>query len=107
MSAFKNQLAKDLDTFFNSDEFASDHTINDVHVRVVVDNDELQQRSDKSGLDLGEVLIFITKDEWRKMQPSPPVNNMDLLYDGKYFFVQTWNLDEDVYEITLGQNRGA
>ena len=107
MSAFKEQLKKDLATFINPDEFASEHTINDIPVTVVVDNDELQQRSDKWAMQLGEVLIFISVDEWAKALPSPPINDLDLLFDGKLFFIRTWNLDDDVYEITLGQNRST
>jgi len=63
VSAFKDQLKRDLATFINPDEFASGHTVNDMPITVVVDNDELQQRSDKWGMELGEVLIFITVDE--------------------------------------------
>lgn len=107
MSAFKDQLARDMSTFINPDEFASEHTINDVPVIVIEDNDELMQRSDKSGIDMGEILIFVTVDEWKKTLLPPPIIDMDLLYDGKYSFVRSWNLDDGMYEITLTQNRSG
>lgn len=40
MSAFKEQVAKDLDVFINADEFADLHNINGVKVKCIVSTDE-------------------------------------------------------------------
>ena len=49
MSAFKNLIASDLGTvwFSGLEEFWETHTINDVEMRMVVDNDELIRRTAK------------------------------------------------------------
>jgi len=102
MSAFKEQLAKDLtDVFLNVDEFGDEHTINGVTVKVVVDNDELQQRSDKSGIDLGETLFFVRVGD----MPVKPAVNKELRFDGKIMFIRSFMEDDGLYEITLAQNR--
>ena len=107
MSAFKEQLKQDMAVFLNLDELAETHKIQGIPVTVVIDNDELMQRSDKVGISLGEILIFIQDDEWRKVQGSHPTQGQDLSFDGKHFIVQEWNIDDGLYEIVLGQNRST
>lgn len=103
MSAFKDQITKDLDTFFNPDEFMEEHTIDGEPVHVVFGNDELRDRVDKSGLDLGEILIFVRVDELK----VKPVTGRLLRFDGKIMEIASVFEDSGVYEITLTQNRSA
>jgi len=104
VSAFKEQVARDRkDVFINADEFGSAHTIDGIPVDMVIDNDELRQRGDRSGLDLGALLFFARVED----MPWKPSVDRELLFDGKYMYVRTFNEDDGVYEITLAQNRSA
>jgi len=45
MAGFKDQIAEDLDTFVNLDEFAEEHVIDSRTLSVVVDRDQLKKRT--------------------------------------------------------------
>lgn len=46
---FKETINKDLQhVFFNTNEFAEQHTLNGISVEVIMDNDRLKERSKKS-----------------------------------------------------------
>ena len=112
MSVFKDQLAKDMKTFINPDEFAETHKLAlpgsvGIGVQIVVDNDELALRSDKNGMSLGDILFFIPAEEWAKVQTTDPAIGQELGYDGRFMFVREWNIDNGLYEIIIGQNRSS
>ena len=45
---FKEMIHKDLrHVFFNTNEFAEQHTLNGISVEVIIDNDRLKERSKK------------------------------------------------------------
>lgn len=102
---FKSQIQSDLDTFFNFDEFAEPHIINNRTLNIIVDNDRLMERSKKEfdGISVGEVLYFVKKSDFgERPEPSAPQ-----IFDGKQMYVFDCREDNEVYEIILHQNRGG
>jgi hypothetical protein len=67
---FKDVVAVDLAVFLNSNEFAETHTINGDSHTIVVDNEELKKRSEKSGLYLGEIMYYVKASDMAKPKPD-------------------------------------
>ena len=71
MSAFKDQLAKDLGSVWFSDreEFWETHTVNDQPMSIIADSDELRRRSARrvySSSDSGVYAAVSTSLDWRR-----------------------------------------
>lgn len=106
MSAFKNLIASDLGTVWFSDleEFWETHTINDVEMRMVVDNDELIRRTAKrvytasdSGLYAGHKLIMVRASEYGA---KPAVGNQ-IIFDSRRYKVVDVDSQSGLYVIEL------
>lgn len=59
----KDIIASDISTFLNSLEFGEVHNIDGMDITIVIDNDLLEQKSQKSGLYLGDILFFIATSD--------------------------------------------
>lgn len=106
MSAFKNLIASDLGTVWFSDleEFWETHTINDVEMRMVVDNDELIRRTAKrvytasdSGLYAGHKLIMVRASEYGA---KPAIGNQ-IIFDSRRYKVVDVDSQDGLYVIEL------
>lgn len=103
---FKEYIANDvIDTFMNNDEFAETKRINGVDVLVVEDSDKLERRikKDYDGLVIGDVLFYISNDEYCKIPrvARTPSAGMALHYDGKPSTVMNVGEQSGIFEIIL------
>lgn len=103
--SLKDQVLSDLDVFFNQDEFAGSHVIDGRSLNIVVDNDQLKERSVKEydGISVGEILYYVKASDYgeRPGQGTPQI------FDGRQMYVFDAREDTGVYEIILSQNRGG
>lgn len=100
---FKNQLKKDLDTFFNFDEFAEEHIVNKRKLNIIIDNETLKERTRKEyeGIFVGEILYFVKAKDYG----LPPKEEELHLLDGRQYKVFDINIENGVYEIILQSAR--
>lgn len=108
---FKEYVQHDIEsTFVNLEEFASSVYINGASVNVVEDKDQLLYRIKKNydGLIVGDVLFFISADEWAKIPhvSDPPSVNDAVNYNGRACLIVDVNPQDGVYEITLQKAGG-
>lgn len=101
---FKEMLQEDINIFLNADEFAEPHKIDNRTLDIVVDNDELMERSKKEydGISVGEVLYFVNAYDFGEI----PEENTPQVFDGRMMYVFSAREDNGIYEIILRQNRG-
>lgn len=102
----KEYIAKDINNVFvNDKEFSETVTINGVSVIVNVDNDRLTQKgfTDIEGLVLGDVLFFISAEEFKKVpyMKKIPTANDALMFNGKACEIINVAENAGVYEIAL------
>ncbi|WP_024346582.1 hypothetical protein [Lacrimispora indolis] len=106
MRSFKDQLEKDFDsTFFNMDEFAEIHRINDMEVPIVVDNDTLMElnlgkNADADGIFTDDKMFFVQK----KYLDFEPVAGQHLKFDGEFYPISNVLEDFGGYTIVLTGN---
>ena len=103
---FKTQIKNDLENiFFNMNEFAETHKIDNKSINIIIDNDKLIERSKKEydGISVGEILFYVKKEElgYRPEQSRP------IVFDGRQMYVFDCREDNELYEIILQQNRGS
>lgn len=108
---FKGHVSLDIPSvFIDLDEFASAKVINGVSVNVVEDKDQLNYRikQDYNGLVIGDVLIYISAEEYAKIPKMKPVPTADqiLRYAGIPMVITDVAEQEGVYEIIL-RNAGG
>lgn len=100
---FKDYIKSDLaNTFFNSDEFAEEVTIDGKKHKVVIDDDRLQRRAaDYGGIATGMILYFIPVSALSK---KPSIGSVQI-FNNRQMFVEDVKENLGVYEILLNQNR--
>jgi hypothetical protein len=100
----RDSLESDIGTFINSDEFASDHTVNGVHMLIILDNDLLKERQRKSndpdGIYIGDLLFHVAKSVFGEKPVPGEIINLD----SKIYRVADAQEDEEMYSITLEGN---
>lgn len=96
---FKEELEKDLDTFFNIQEFGEDHIVDRRKLSVVIDMDRLKERTKKEyeGIYVGDLLYFVNSKEYGKI---PEIDDTQV-FDGKLYKIFDAKNDMGVYEIIL------
>lgn len=101
---FKDMVMQDLNVFFNMNELAETHTMNNHPITCIIDSDKLIDRSKKEydGITVGEILLFAKKSDLK----FEPIESMPIVFDGKQMYVFSVREDNEVYEIILSQNRG-
>ena len=101
--SFKEQVKKDLDTFFNFDEFGEDHVIDNKIVNVIVDNETLKSRNKKEydGIVQADILYFAKEEDLLK----EPIPESVQVFDGVLYVIFDAKLDEGVYEVILQANK--
>ena len=102
MPNFKEQSAQDLSVFANPDEFAEPYNIDGRTLTIVIDNDRLQERSEKEydGIAIGDLLYFVSADAYG---PPPEIDAVQV-FDKKYMQVFNVRIDAGIYEIILRRN---
>lgn len=107
MSAFKEQVEKDItSTFMNLDEFSDVHTINGVEMPCQVDSIEQIKRSQRAnqnmdGIFVQKKLIYVKGSDYG---PLPKQNSM-LRLDKRNYKVEDAIDEGGVYSITIEANR--
>lgn len=106
MPTFKDFLNADMETFFNTGEFADLHDIDGQQIQAVVDSDILKTRGDNQrdaqyeGVFRGEVVVLVQSSYF----PERPVIGQHMRLDGKLYLVADCAESQGVLEITLGAN---
>lgn len=100
----KDYFLKDIDTFINIDEFGEMHLIDGKDVEVIIDNDQLKERSKKEydGISIGEILFYVRKGDLIKT----PKEGAPMFFDNKQMYIFNVREDNGIYEIILNQNVG-
>lgn len=101
---FKEQLQKDINAFFNVNEFADSHNINGEIIDCIIDNERLIERSKKEydGISVGEILLFAkVADINRELEQGMPI-----IFDRKQMYIFNIRKDMGIYEIILSQSLG-
>ena len=109
--SFKEYVSKDINNvFMDSGEFASDVIINGVKVRVSEDEDNLRYRIQKNydGLVIGDVLFYITLEEYAKIpnMRKIPQSNQAINYNGKPCMITSVTENMGLYEIIIQMTGG-
>ena len=109
LPTFKDQVSTDLiETFFNDEEFADIHNINDKDMLIVLDNDELSRRKIgrvndyTAGVYEGDLLFYVSEEVYGK---RPNVGD-HVRYDGAVYRVTDFSSDTGMYTIVLKRNTG-
>lgn len=107
MSTFKEQVAEDLDTFINLDEFADEHDVNGVTVKCVVqsptEQEMFQQGIAYSGYEVTHgnlTILHIKKDDFGET----PVESQVVELDGESGLVKSCIEDMGLLSIYLDFN---
>lgn len=107
MSTFKEQVAEDLDTFINLDEFADEHDVNGVTVKCVVQS-PTEQEMFQRGIAYGGfedthgnlTILHIKKDDFGET----PVESQVVELDGESGLVKSCIEDMGLLSIYLEFN---
>lgn len=105
---FKEAIRSDISSvFMNIDEFAALHTLNGKQIPVLVDNNELIERSkkmksDMDGVNVKTTLIFVKARDYGG--GVPPVGYAITLDGASYRVTDAMN-EDGVYSIHLEANR--
>lgn len=100
---FKEQIKKDLDTFFDFDEFAEEHIVNKRKLDIIIDNETLKERTktEYEGIFVGDILYFVKAQDYG----LPPKAEELHFLDGRQYKVFDVNIQNGVYEIILQSAR--
>lgn len=102
---FKDYLARDLDVFFNLEEFAEMHEIDGREVPAIIDSDITKIRSNNryeryDGIYKAEITVYVKAQDF----VNRPVFGQSLRLDGKLYLVMECNEISGILEIVLGAN---
>lgn len=107
----KEYIKKDHKVFINQDEFSDTANINNVLVNVVVDNDRLTQKIVKEydGLVVGDILFFITAEEYAKIPHMSRMPKADeaLVFNNKPCIITSVTTNMGIYEVVLQYGGGG
>lgn len=106
---FRDCVLEDIqNVFFNSEEFAENHLINNKETLIVVDNDKMNELIEEKFTPLDTVyekmILFYVRKEL--LEFTPKVNG-SLFFDGELY--QVVDVSDDgfgVLAVTIGQNSG-
>ena len=106
--SFKDCIAADIqNVFLNQEEFAGVHTVDGKSMRVILDDDGLQQRDaarggvHTDGLYKSRRLIYLSKKDYG----GRPVPGKALNLDGRVWYVASADEDAGLLTIELEANR--
>jgi hypothetical protein len=102
--SLKDVIAGDIDAvFFDTDGFSDEAIVDGKAVRIILDNNALNGKSDVYALGLaeGEQLIFIKE----KDMPRLPQSGEQMTINGRQWYVRHAISNMGVYEIRIGRDR--
>lgn len=108
MSAFKEQIGKDItDVFLNKDEFSDIHVIDGKEMTVQVDDNEAIERQmrdvkpNTEGVYVKQKLIYVSEEKFGSL----PFIGRLLKFDGKMYRVVDAASEAGIHSITLEANK--
>jgi len=102
----KEQMVKDLDTFFNDDEMSDSIAVNGVEIDVVIDTEAMKERkmqkagmfvSEGIGLKSSEIIFIARKDQLTE----EPFEGQHMKFNGKPYRVAEVTEGSLIYTITI------
>ncbi len=99
MSAFQDMVKKDLDIFFNPDEFGEEHNIDGKMVVCVIDDQTYWDRKNGAEFAIAQSTVFLfaqSKDLPTRREPGE-----ELRLDGVPYTIETWDEDMGVSSVSL------
>lgn len=104
MSAFKDQLAKDLDVFLNIDEFGEEHRIGDIAVLCVIDSVGAKPSGNfDSAAMFEDAFMLYAKSAELNIIPRSIGSAVNI--DGAEFIIENWNDEAGISSLTLTRKR--
>lgn len=108
MKSFKDLIKEEVRTvFINEKEFGEIHTLDGQEVTIIIDNNELTERTKyrskdeyTTGIYADEILFFISQ---KQMEDKPRIGRIIKL-DGKEYIVTNVEDESNMYAITIGVN---
>lgn len=100
MPSLKTQLAKDVATFINTDEFADLHTIDNQEVKAIIDTSVFDEVKDTQAVLSNLIQIHISQDALIKL----PTEGADFLLDGFRYTCKNIKIEQGCNVITAEQN---
>lgn len=103
---FKESISGDIDSiFFDLNTFGESHTIDELEITIIVDNEQLKKRTEKSGINADGIfadgVLFFAKI--RDLGGLPKVGSV-MEFDGELFRVADSKSYDGVAEIVLEAN---
>lgn len=104
---FKELMQRDLDTFFNANEFAEEHDLNGAKCLAILSNSTSKDQLLKppvafDNFDSNNITVYCKVSS---LKEAPKKNNRFTL-DGELYIVQSCSDGHGVLEIVLGVNDG-
>ena len=102
----KEQMVKDLDTFFNNDEMSDNIVVNGAEIDVVIDTEAMEKRklhkaglfvSEGVGLKYSEIVFIARKDQLTEK----PFEGQHMKFNGKPYRVAEVTEGTLIYTITI------
>jgi hypothetical protein len=106
MSAFKNQIQRDVsNVFLNSDEFSDVHNVDGKDMSIQIDENEALDRQVRFAQDVGiyklQKIIYVATEDYGKM---PYIGKL-LILDGLTYKVADVTEESGIYAITIERNK--
>jgi hypothetical protein len=104
MVRLRDYFFSDLSTFFNAEEFAEEVNIEGKPMKVVIDNDLLEEYKLKNGgegLDQIELLFHVEKSNFER---KPSTNNI-MRFNNKIYRIADVTEEEGMYMFKLTRNQ--
>ena len=99
MPALKDVINGDLDLFLNTDDFAEEHKIDGVLIKVVIDADGLAENQKGTRMAISESTIkFFAKTSDLKKTRLP---GQKLSFDNKLYVVDAWDENMGITSVFL------
>jgi len=95
----KDKFISDLEFLFNTEEHATEHTINGKSMNIIEDNDQLVKRSklEYEGVIVGDLLYYAKVSDFSKRPRPDEIQN----FDGDPYTVFDCREVDGIYEIIL------
>lgn len=99
MPTLKDVINGDLDLFLNTDEFAEEHKIDGVLVKVVIDADGLAENQKGTRMSISEssLKFFAKTDDLKKMR----LPGQKISFDNKLYVVDAWDENMGITSVFL------
>lgn len=107
MSAFKDTIETDLNVFFNTDEMADFHKINNTSAAVIVDSSGVSsiKTNEYETAPLNTITLLVKTDEWLRVCGRKPKVDFAFDFDGLPYVITNINYELDgVHSFNITRN---